>query len=179
MSRIGQRIIKIPENVNVEFKDQVIKVNGPLGSLEQYISPKVKLVISDKEIKVLRENNEKAMKMIHGTTNSLIFNMILGVTKGFQKDLIITGVGYNVVQKGNNLIFSLGYSHKINLEVPSNIKVEIKKPTELTVKGIDKQLVGQFASKIRLFKKPEPYGGKGIKYKDERIIRKSGKASSK
>ncbi|BDV02623.1 MAG: 50S ribosomal protein L6 [Candidatus Hepatoplasma vulgare] len=179
MSRIGKRILQIPEGINVEFKDKILKVSGPLGELTQVISPKVELIISDGKIEVKRNGNERALKMIHGTMNSLINNMLIGVGKGYSKELLISGVGYNVIMNENKLTFSLGFSHKIILEIPKTLKIELKKPTHIKIDGFDKQLVGQFASKIRLLKKPEPYGGKGIRYIDEKIIRKSGKASSK
>ncbi len=117
--------------------------------------------------------------MLHGTTNSLIQGMVEGVKDGFKKELEINGVGYNVVLQGTKLVFSLGLSHKVELEVPSSLKAEVPKPTELIISGINKQEVGQFAAKIKSFRKPEPYGGKGIKYKNEVIIRKAGKAASK
>lgn len=179
MSRIGRRILVIPQGVKVDFKDNVLKVSGPLGELKQIISPKVEVIISNEKIEIKRHGNERTFKMIHGTMNSLINNMLIGVSKGYSKELLISGVGYNATMNENKLTFSLGFSHKIILEIPERLKVELKKPTHIKIDGFDKQLVGQFASKIRLLKKPEPYGGKGIRYIDEKIIRKSGKASSK
>ncbi len=179
MSRVGKRVIVIPNDVEVKVDKNFVSVKGPLGELSREFSPLISIELDNNNLKTNRKSEDRKIKMLHGTTNSLIQGMIEGVKKGFKKELEINGVGYNVILKDNVLTFSLGFSHKINLEVPSYLKVEVPKPNQLIISGIDKQKVGQFASKIRLFKKPEPYGGKGIKYKDETIIRKAGKATSK
>ena len=179
MSRVGKRILKIPEQVNVTLNQNVLTVKGPKGELNRSFSSLIEIKIEENTIKTIRKNEQKQTIMLHGTTNSLINSMLIGVTEGFKKELEIKGVGYNVILKDSTLTFSLGLSHKVILEVPTELKVEAPKPTELIISGIDKQFVGQFAAKIKAFKKPEPYGGKGIKYKDEVIIRKAGKAASK
>ncbi|AHK22500.1 50S ribosomal protein L6 [Candidatus Hepatoplasma crinochetorum] len=179
MSRIGNQKIIIPENVTIDFDGEKMTVKGPLGTLERTFLNSIKILRSDNKISLERTNENKKTKMLHGTYASLIKGMIDGVTKGFTKELEIVGVGYNVLLQNNALIFSLGYSHKINLIIPNEIKVEVPKPTQLKISGINKEKVGQFAAKIRLLKKPEPYGGKGIRYKNEVIIRKAGKSSSK
>ncbi|BDV03635.1 MAG: 50S ribosomal protein L6 [Candidatus Hepatoplasma scabrum] len=179
MSRIGNQKIIIPENVTVEFDGKKMVVTGPLGTLEQIFLNSIKITRIDNRISLERINENKKTKMLHGTYASLIKGMIEGVTKGFTKELEIVGVGYNVAFIDNKLTFSLGYSHKITLSIPDGIKAEVLKPTQLKISGIDKQQVGQFAAKIRLLKKPEPYAGKGIRYKNEVIIRKAGKSNSK
>lgn len=179
MSRVGKRTIIIPENVNYDNINNKVTIKGPLGTLEKSFSPLINIKKEENKLFLTRKNDDKTTKMLHGTTNSLITQMIDGVTKGFKKDLLIKGVGYNVKLVENVLIFSLGYSHKIELPIPESLKVEVSKPTVLSVSGIDKQIVGEFAAKIKSLKKPEPYGGKGIMYKDEKIIRKAGKSSSK
>ncbi len=179
MSRVGKRELQIPSGIEVVIEGNVVTVKGPLGELKKTFSNLITIKNEDGVIKVTRDNDNRQTKMLHGTTNSLINGMIEGVEKGFKKELEINGVGYNVKLQGNILVFSLGLSHKIELEVPSEFKVEVPKPTQLIIKGIDKQKVGQFASKIKSFRKPEPYGGKGIKYTDEVIRRKAGKSASK
>ena len=179
MSRVGNRLIKIANGVELEINKNVLTVKGPKGTLTKEFSSKIEIKIEEGILRTIRKNEVKQTIMLHGTTNSLINSMIIGVTEGFKKELEIIGVGYNVILKGNTLVFSLGLSHKIELEIPAEIQVEIKKPTEIMIIGIDKQFVGQFAAKIKSFRKPEPYGGKGIRYKGETIIRKAGKAASK
>ncbi len=179
MSRVGKRELQLPSDVEVKIEGSVVTVKGPLGELTKSFSNLVTIINEDGVVKVARKNENRQTRMLHGTTNSLIQGMIEGVKNGFKKELEINGVGYNVKQQGNILIFSLGLSHKIELEVPSEFKVEVPKPTQLIISGIDKQKVGQFASKIKSFRKPEPYGGKGIKYADEVIRRKAGKSASK
>lgn len=180
MSRIGNRILKLPENVNVTVSDQnLVTVNGPKGKLEKWMPESIKIQLADNKVATLRKNDEKKQKQLHGTTNSLIQGMIEGVTKGFTKKLSIVGVGYKAALKGKSLSLSLGYSHQIDFPIPENIKISVPKPVEIIVEGIDKQLVGETAAKIREFRKPEPYKGKGIKYVDEHILRKEGKSSGK
>ena len=180
MSRVGKRILEIPSNVEVTIDEfNFIVVKGPLGENSRKFSNDFSIVKEDNTIKIapLIETRNKQIRMMYGTINSLINGMIEGVNTGFKKELEINGVGYNVKMKENILTFSLGYSHKIEKEIPSHLKVVVVKNTQLEITGVDKQAVGQFAAQIKKLRKPEPYGGKGIKYKGERIIRKAGKSS--
>ena len=176
MSRIGNRIITIPEGVTVELNDNVVTVKGPKGTLEQPLLKDITIKIEGTEVTLERKNeNAKAM---HGTMNSIINNMIIGVTKGYEKGLEIVGVGYRFNVQGSKLTISAGYSHPVVMEVPAGLTVESVSNTEITVKGIDKVLVGEFAANIRKVRQPEPYKGKGIRYKDEHIRRKEGKKAA-
>jgi len=178
MSRVGKRILNIPAGVEVTIsKDNLVTVKGPLGEMQKQFPRGYEITKENNQIKVVNDNNAKQARMMHGTINSLISGMLVGVEKGYKKELQIIGVGYNVKMNGNELIFSLGYSHKIEKIIPENLKVELVKQTGLIISGIDKQAVGLFASQIKKLRKPEPYGGKGIRYKDEHIIRKAGKAA--
>ena len=179
MSRIGNRILSIPDGVSVEVNDLTVKVTGPKGSLEQKFKPEIKIEVKDNKISVIRSNEEKQTKQLHGTYNSLINGMIQGVTQGFKKELEINGVGYKAAMKGNTLNLSVGFSHDVNIDQPQGITISTPSATEIIVEGIDKQLVGETAAIIRAWKKPEPYKGKGIKYKGEHIIRKVGKTAGK
>lgn len=182
MSRIGNRILTLPEMVKINIApNNVVTVSGPKGELSAQFSPLITIKHNEttKSIQTLRANELKHTKQLHGTTNSLLANMIEGVAHGFSKSLDIVGVGYKANLNGNKLILNLGYSHPIELEIPSSIKVESPKPTQVIISGIDKQLVGAFAANIRAYRKPEPYKGKGIKYTNEHIIRKEGKAAGK
>ena len=175
MSRIGNRILSIPENVTVEVADNNIKVKGPKGELSTFGAKNINVEVKENEVVVTRLNDEIATKQMHGTINSNIKNMIEGVVNGYSKSLEIVGVGYRFALKGNTLVVNAGYSHPVELEIPEGIKVEAKSNTEITVSGIDKIVVGEFAANIRKVRKPEPYKGKGIKYADEHIRRKEGK----
>ena len=176
MSRIGNRIITIPEGVTVELVDNVVTVKGPKGQLTQPMLKDITMKQEDGKITLERANeNAKAM---HGTMNALINNMIIGVTKGYEKGLEIVGVGYRFNVQGKKLVISAGYSHQVNMDIPEGITVESVSNTEITVKGIDKVLVGEFAANIRKVRKPEPYKGKGIRYKDEHVRRKEGKKAA-
>ena len=176
MSRIGNRIITIPAGVTVEEADGVVVVKGPKGELKQSILKDITMTVEGTEVKLERKNeNAKAM---HGTMNALINNMIIGVTKGYEKGLEIIGVGYRFNVQGRKLVISAGYSHLVNMEIPEGITVESTSNTEITVKGIDKVLVGEFAANIRKVRQPEPYKGKGIRYKDEHVRRKEGKKAA-
>jgi large subunit ribosomal protein L6 len=177
MSRVGNRTISLAEGTTVNVNGNIVTVKGPKGELVKEFNPLITVKVEGAEVTTTRANEQKQTKMIHGTTNSLIQGMVTGVTEGFIKELEIIGVGYNVKQQGNGLEFSLGLSHKVNLDVPEHLSAEVVTPTELKISGIDKQQVGEFAAKIKAFRKPEPYGGKGIRYKGEYIIRKAGKAS--
>lgn len=179
MSRIGKRVLAIPENVNVELNEQKLTVKGPKGELSLTIEPVIKVNINDKEITVEKLNNAKKTNEMHGTTNALIKNMIVGVTEGYTKTLEIIGVGYRFTVKGKTLTVQDGKSHLDNVEIPDGIEVKAISNTEIELSGIDKCALGQFAAEIRELRKPEPYKGKGIRYKDEFIRRKEGKKASK
>ena len=176
MSRIGNRIITIPEGVTVNVEDNVVTVKGPKGELSQKMLKDIEMKIDGSEITLTR-NNENA-KAMHGTMNSLISNMIKGVKDGYEKSLEIIGVGYRFNVQGKTLVISAGYSHPVKLEIPEGLTVTSDSNTEITVKGIDKVLVGEFAANIRKVRKPEPYKGKGIRYKDEHVRRKEGKKAA-
>ena len=176
MRRIGNRIITIPAGVTVEEADGIVTVKGPKGELKQNLLKDITMTVEGTEVKLERANeNAKAM---HGTMNALINNMIIGVTKGYQKELEILGVGYRFNVQGKKLVISAGYSHPVNMQIPEGITVEAPSNTEITVKGIDKVLVGEFAANIRKVRQPEPYKGKGIRYKDEHVRRKEGKKAA-
>lgn len=176
MSRIGKLPVAIPAGVKVALDNQKMTVQGPKGTLSQQLHERMVIAVEADQIVVTRPSDEKQDCALHGLTRALINNMVVGVTAGFQKDLEINGVGYRAEISGKVLTLSLGYSHPVVYELPEGITVEVEKQTKLSVKGIDKQLVGSAAAKIRSFRKPEPYKGKGIKYADERIVRKAGKA---
>ena len=176
MSRIGNRIIEVPTGVTVECNDNVVTVKGPKGELSQPLLKGISFKMEDGKVSFERANEEA--KAMHGTMNALIQNMITGVTKGYEKGLEIVGVGYRFNVQGKKLVISAGYSHQINLQIPEGITVESVSNTEITVKGIDKVLVGEFAANIRKVRQPEPYKGKGIRYKDEHVRRKEGKKAA-
>ncbi|RII29335.1 MAG: 50S ribosomal protein L6 [Geobacter sp.] len=179
MSRIGKLPIEIPKGVKISFNDSVFMVQGPNGNLSRQIMPCVALDISESTIVVSRVDENSATRAAHGLTRTLINNMVIGVTKGFQVDLEINGVGYRAEVKGTELVLSLGYSHQINFMIPDGISIDVEKMTKIAVKGYDKEMVGQTAAKIRSFRAPEPYKGKGIKYANETILRKAGKTGKK
>ncbi len=176
MSRIGKLPVVIPSGVKISLDGNALTVTGPKGTLTQSLHQRMTIAVETEQIVVTSPAENKQDGALHGLTRALINNMVIGVTNGFQKDLEINGVGYRAEIKGKVLTLSLGYSHPINYELPEGISVEVEKQTKLSVKGIDKQLVGSAAAKIRSYRKPEPYKGKGIKYADERILRKAGKA---
>lgn len=179
MSRIGNRKLIIPEGVTVTNESNVVSVKGPKGELSLNIVKNIAVNIEDNTVVVTRANEEKATKAMHGTTNANIHNMMEGVTKGFKKDLEIIGVGYRFNVKGNTLVISAGYSHPVEIAIPADLKVEATSNTEITVSGINKEKVGEFAANIRKVRPPEPYKGKGIRYKDEYVQRKEGKKAAK
>lgn len=179
MSRIGKRVLTIPEKVNVELKEQKLIVNGPKGELSLDIDSMIEVEIKDNEITVKTKNNAKHTNEMHGTTNANIRNMLIGVTEGYTKGLEIVGVGYRFTVKGNTISVQDGKSHLDNLEVPAGIEVKQISNTEIELSGIDKCAIGQFAAEIRDLRKPEPYKGKGIHYVGEHIRRKEGKKASK
>ena len=177
MSRIGNRVITVPEGVTVENVDNVVTVKGPKGTLSQVMLKDITMKQEENTV-ILERKNENA-KAMHGTMNALIQNMIIGVTKGYEKGLEILGVGYRFNVQGKKLVISAGYSHPVEVEIPEGLTVEANGNTEITVKGIDKTLVGEFAANIRKVRQPEPYKGKGIRYKDEHVRRKEGKKAAK
>lgn len=177
MSRIGKKPVEIPKGVTISLEGQVIKVKGPKGELHRTIHPIIKAEVVESEIKFSRPDDLKESRSLHGLTRALIQNMIIGVTDSYKKTLEIVGVGYKAELKGKNLLLNIGYSHPIYFVPPDDVKLEVPAPTQIIISGIDKELVGLVAAKIRSFRKPEPYKGKGIKYSDERIIRKAGKTA--
>ena len=177
MSRIGLKPIEIPEGVEVKLDGNTISVKGPKGQLTKTLSEKMNIQVNEKEITVERQSEDKESRSLHGTTRSLINNMVEGVSKGFQKELEIIGVGYRAQKQGNKLVVNAGYSHPVEIEQEENIEFDVPKNTEIIVKGIDKEQVGKIAANIRAIRKPEPYKGKGIRYKGEYVRRKEGKTA--
>ncbi|HEX7244909.1 MAG TPA: 50S ribosomal protein L6 [Solirubrobacterales bacterium] len=176
MSRIGRKPIPVPDAVSVELAPGRVAVKGPKGELTQTLSPDMTVERSDDGVlTVSRPTDRGEHRALHGLTRSLIANMVEGVTDGFEKRLEIQGVGYRAQLKGKNLELALGYSHPVSVEAPEGIEFEVPQPTEIIVRGIDKQLVGQVAADIRKRRPPEPYKGKGIRYRDEHVARKVGK----
>ena len=176
MSRIGNRVLTIPEGVSVTVNGNIVSVKGPKGELSTEVNRNIAVVVEGNEVKVTRKNDN--FKSFHGTANANIKNMIIGVSEGYEKKLESIGVGYRFALKGNELVVTAGYSHPVNVEIPAGITLESPSNTELTVKGIDKCQVGEFAANIRKIREPEPYKGKGIRYKDEHIQRKEGKKAT-
>lgn len=177
MSRVGNNPIGIPKGVEIRFENNTVSVKGSKGELSQAVHGDMTVSLDEKEIVISRPNDSKFFKSLHGLYRSLIANMVEGVTSGFTKKLIIVGVGYRAETKGNRLILQLGFSHQIVLLAPDGIDIKAESPTILTVSGISKEIVGQVAAKIRSFRPPEPYKGKGIKYDNEQIRRKAGKTA--
>ena len=175
MSRIGQKVIEIPDNVEAILGQDEIKLTGPKGELSTPIFEGANIEIADKTITVNKNENNPDFSKNWGLQRTLISNSIIGVSEGFSKKLEINGVGYRAQMKGNNIQLSLGFSHDVNYETPDGIKIETPSQTEIIISGIDKQKVGQVAAEIRAFRPPEPYKGKGVKYEDEYIFRKEGK----
>ena len=180
MSRIGKQPVELTGGVTAELKDGVLTVKGSKGNLTQEIHPLVKVEITDKEIIITRDDETKESRSLHGLMRSLIFNMVEGVSKGFEKKLEIVGVGYRAKPAKNKISLTLGYSHPIEVVAPEGIefKMDADNKNIIIVSGIDKQLVGEMAAKVRSYRKPEPYKGKGIKYIDEHVARKAGKAAA-
>ena len=182
MSRIGNLPIELPQGVTVKVENNVVTVKGPKGELSQKINPELTVEIADNELKVIRPNDERNTRAQHGLYRALIHNMVVGVSTGFTKQLEIVGVGYRATSKGQVLELALGYSHAIYLKMPPEVKVnavsERNKNPLITLESADKQLLGQICAKIRTFRKPEPYKGKGIKFVGEIIRRKSGKTAA-
>ncbi len=176
MSRIGKNPIVVPAGVEVTIDGQLVTVKGPKGTLSHEVASPIVAVLEDGQVVVSRPNDERLSRSLHGLSRTLIANMVEGVTKGYSKQLEITGTGYRVVAKGKDLEFSLGFSHTVPVVAPEGIEFTVESQTKFTVSGIDKQLVGETAARIRKLKKPEPYKGKGIHYVGETIRRKVGKA---
>jgi large subunit ribosomal protein L6 len=177
VSRIGKAPIEIPSGVEIKVSEaNLVTVKGPLGQLDEQISKAMKITIEGNELLVERPTNNKLHRSLHGLSRSLINNMVVGVTKGYEKKLEIQGVGYRAAKKGKVLDLQLGHSHPIEMEDPEGITVEVPANTQIIVKGINKALVGNYAAKIRNWRKPEPYKGKGIRYADEYVRRKEGKS---
>lgn len=180
MSRIGNKLITIPAGVTVEVADgNEVTVKGPKGTLTRTFSTMMDIQVADGVVTVKRPNDAKHTKQLHGTTRALLNNMVVGVSEGYAKELELVGIGFRAAVKGNKLTMQVGYSHASELDIPEGITVTCGSATEVKVEGIDKQLVGEFAADIRAVRKPEPYKGKGIRYKGEHIRRKEGKTAGK
>lgn len=179
MSRIGNRVLELNEKTSAEIENNIIKIKGPKGELSLSLTKDVVVKVVDNTIVVEKAKENVRSNVMQGTTNSLINNMIEGVMEGFSKSLEIMGVGYRFQLQGNTLIINAGFSHQVKLEIPKEIKVEMISNTEITISGISKELVGEFSANVRKVRKPEPYKGKGIRYKNEIVRRKEGKKASK
>ena len=179
MSRIGRKPITLPAGVEFKVEGNVVTVKGPKGTLTPKINPIISVEQQGTEVLVTRPNDEKEARSLHGLTRTLIHNMVVGVTEGYKKELEVNGVGYRVQKQGSNLVMNLGYSHQVIVSEIPGITIEAPGPNQIIISGADKQLVGQFAAEVREKRPPEPYKGKGIKYADEHIRRKEGKAGGK
>ncbi len=179
MSRIGHKVIEIPAGTTVEVNGNVVTVKGAKGSETETFNPMFTYEINGNELTVKRPNDEKKTKALHGTTRALIHNMVVGVTEGFKKELVIVGIGYRAQMKGNDLLLNIGYSHEVIITPEEGVKISCPSATEVHVEGVNRQAVGQTAARIRAVREPEPYKGKGIMYKNEHIIRKEGKRAGK
>lgn len=180
MSRIGNLAITIPEGVEVTLEDNNhVTVKGPKGTLERTFDKAMIIEKDDNVIKVKRPSEEKKHKQLHGTTRALINNMVIGVTDGYKIELEIVGLGYRASLQGKQLVLGVGYSHPVKIAAVDGIEVEVPKPTQITISGIDKQIVGEYAANVRATRKPEPYKGKGIRYKNEQVKKKEGKKAGK
>ena len=180
MSRIGRRPIPVPSGVDVSIDGQTVRVKGPKGALQHTLAEPIRAErAEDGTLAVVRPNDERRAKELHGLSRTLVHNMIVGVTEGYRKTLEIAGTGYRVTAKGNDLEFALGFSHPVLVTPPEGIKFSVERPTVFSVEGIDKQQVGEVAANIRKIRPPEPYKGKGVKYQGEVIRRKAGKAGKK
>lgn len=177
MSRIGNQVVDLPEKVSINVNDAAhLTVEGPKGKLEWDLPAGISVNQEDSAVKVQRASEDRRLKALHGTARSLISNMVKGVTEGFSKELEIQGVGFRAAVKGKQLDLNLGYSHPVAHPIPDELKVTVEENTKIKVEGIDKQLVGQFAADVRSYYPPEPYKGKGVRYKDEYVRRKAGKS---
>ncbi len=179
MSRIGKKLIEIPNGVKLDIKDSEVSVTGPKGTLSMTLTGDIRISVNGNEVTFTRDNEQKKNKALHGLYRALLMNMVIGVTEGYSKKLELVGIGYKAELKGDFLLINIGYSHPIIFKAPEGIKIEVPAPTNIIVSGNDKQLVGLIAAKIRSFREPEPYKGKGIKYDTEKIRRKAGKTAAK
>lgn len=180
MSRVGRLPIDVPQGVQITVNEaNLVTVKGPLGTLSEQIDPAITVSVEDNVCLITRPNDLKRNKALHGLTRALVFNMVVGVTKGYEKKLQIIGTGYRAAKNGKSLDLQLGFSHPVSMVDPEGITTEVPSQTEILVKGINKQLVGNYASKIREWRKPEPYKGKGIRYANENVRRKEGKTGKK
>ncbi|UQZ33704.1 50S ribosomal protein L6 [Paenibacillus sp. PK3_47] len=179
MSRIGRKPIAVPSGVDVTLDNTVITVKGPKGTLTRELHKDMKVTVENNEITVVRPSDNKLHRSLHGTTRSVVSNMVSGVTEGFSKSLELVGVGYRASKSGDKIVLNVGYSHPVEITPEAGIEFEVPANTKIIVRGIDKERVGAYAAKIRSVREPEPYKGKGIKYEGERIIRKEGKAGKK
>ncbi|MGB9358566.1 MAG: 50S ribosomal protein L6 [Acidimicrobiia bacterium] len=178
MSRIGKAPIELPAGVETAYEDDVVVVKGPKGSLSQDLDPRISVSVEDGVLTVSRSSDEREVRALHGLSRALIANMVIGVSTGYSKELQAVGVGYRGALKGSTLELQVGYSHPVTIEAPEGITFEVPEPTKFIISGIDKQLVGQVAANIRAVRPPEPYKGKGIRYADEYVRRKAGKAGA-
>jgi large subunit ribosomal protein L6 len=179
MSRIGKAPIDLPSGVSIAFEGEQITVKGPKGTLVRKLRPEITVTLNGNVIEVTRQSDDKLSRSLHGLTRTLVNNMVVGVSTGFEKKLEILGVGYRAQIQGRTVVLQLGFSHPVELTPPEGIDVVVEGNTKLTVKGSDKQLVGDVAAKIRSYRKPEPYKGKGVRYAGEVVRRKAGKAGKK
>ncbi|MGG6312194.1 50S ribosomal protein L6 [Paenibacillus macerans] len=179
MSRIGRKPITVPSGVDITLDNSVITVKGPKGTLTRELHKDIKVAVEENVITIERPSDNKLHRSLHGTTRSVVSNMVSGVTEGFSKSLELVGVGYRASLTGNKLVLNVGYSHPVEITPEAGIEFEVPTNTKIIVKGINKERVGEYAAKIRSVRAPEPYKGKGIKYEGERIIRKEGKAGKK
>jgi large subunit ribosomal protein L6 len=179
MSRIGRKPIEVPAGVSISFDEARITVKGPKGALSRVLHKDMIVVLEENVINVNRPSDNKLHRSLHGTTRSVVANMVTGVTVGFTKNLELVGVGYRANKNGDKLVLNVGYSHPVEIQPESGIEFDVPTNTKITVRGIDKELIGATAAKIRSVREPEPYKGKGIKYEGERILRKEGKAGKK
>lgn len=175
MSRVGNKPVTIPSNVTIDVQDHTLTVKGPKGELTRTFDPQITINVEENEITFERPNNQKNVRALHGTTRALVNNMVLGVSEGFKKTLLLQGVGYRAQAQGNKLTLNVGLSHPAEFDIPEGIEVDLPSNTEINISGADKDLVGQFAANVREIRRPEPYKGKGVRYSDENIIRKEGK----
>jgi large subunit ribosomal protein L6 len=176
MSRVGLAPVPVPSGVDVKIDGRTVTVKGPKGALERTFAEPMSVEAEDGELKVSRSDDERRSKALHGLTRALLNNMVIGVSEGYSKELQTVGVGYRASLKGRSLELLVGYSHPVTIDAPDGITLEVPEPTRIIVSGIDKELVGQVAADIRKVRPPEPYKGKGIRYKDEYVRRKAGKA---
>jgi len=178
MSRIGKWPIPIPEGVQVDLRGDEVHVKGPKGALQQRLPRRIRMEVADGRVQMTRPNDKKATRALHGLARALVANMVRGVAEGFSRELSVVGVGYRAEVAGRTLKLTVGYSHPVEMQIPEGLEASVERNTELRIQGIDKQAVGQFAADVRRVRPPEPYKGKGIRYSDEPIRRKVGKAGA-